>query len=204
MIHLQTLPVAITRHSRSWRWKSKALTITPSCNKNELPGQAFQKLQEIRKHGLHFRSYLSGVKFNYINRKLSQRSWSNTNKAIMPEKVPYSYKINQSINHLHKTAKQEVSLKTCCKSSMTYNLEITQRPTLLNAQFFFFLGGGGRGSVFIPNVNLQSILYPQQTYKEQNWSEDCVIRRHTKTQVRSLCRPITPFYYSTVSIYKQR
>ena len=47
----------------------------------------------------------------------------------MPEKVPYSYKINQSINHLPKTAKQQVSLKTC---SMTYNREIPQRPMLLS------------------------------------------------------------------------
>ena len=76
---------------------------------------------------------------------------------------------------------------------MTYNLEITQRSMLLSECQFFFLGGGEGGSVFSPNVNLQSILNPQQIYKEQNWSEDCVIRRHTKTQVRSLCRPITAF-----------
>ena len=66
--------------------------------------------------------------------------------------------------------------------------------------FFFFWGGGGGGSVFSPNVNLQSILNPQQIYKEQNWSEDCVIRRRTKTQVRILCRPITAFYEDKVKL----
>ena len=110
---------------------------------------------------------------------------------------------NKSINQpsLQNSLKQEVSLKTCCKSSMTHNLEITQRPMLLCETMHFFLGGG---TVFSHNVILQSILYPQQTRNKIGRKTVLIIRRHTKTQVRSLCRPITPFYYSTVLICKQR
>ena len=56
---------------------------------------------------------------------------------------------------------------------MTYNLEIILRPMSEYDVSFIYLE-----ALFSHNVNLDSKLYPQQIYKEQNRLEDCVIQQH--------------------------
>ena len=68
---------------------------------------------------------------------------------------------------------------------MTYNLEIILRPMSEYDVSFIYLE-----ALFSHNVNLDSTLYPQQIYKEQNRSEDCVIQQH---EVGVCVGPSPPF-----------
>ena len=78
--------------------------------------------------------------------------------------------------------------KHCCESNITYNLEIIHRPmSEYEVDFIYF------EVLLSHNVNLHSTLYLQQIYIPGAKS----VRRfcYTTAWDRSLCKPITPFYY---------
>ena len=139
---------SIHLYSRSSLYFILCFLYTLACNKNKLP-PGFQKLQENTKHGLHFRSYYQFKNLTIAAESYQEGAEPNQTKLICPRKR-------------HKVYKNKPN----------------SPKRLTRGQF---KNMSGKPHVFIiqlisHNINLQTKLYPQQIYKQQNRSKDCEIR----------------------------
>ena len=116
--------------------------------------------------------------------RLSRSGQTKTNEANMPKcQAAQRLKLKKKDEFPKQTDKMSVP-----KHTVNAALHIIRRPTVWMRNKIYY------EALLSHNVNLQTILYPQQIYRQQNWSKGCDIRRPTKTWVRSLWKPITPYH----------